>query len=197
MTEDRLLSSKLRQRSPAARAFTLLELLVVIGIMGLLFSIGLPAFKGLNQSNLTVSVNRQLLDDLGYARMRAITERSDVYVVFVPTNIWTAFNTITDPNTRKRLTNLVTAQYSGYAILGTRTLGDQPGHATPHYLTEWRTRCPKAMSLLRQSSGCPPGRARMILTIGRTRSGHFRFRTSRRRRRGLLCPASALMRSAN
>jgi prepilin-type N-terminal cleavage/methylation domain-containing protein len=122
------------------KAFTLLELLIVIAIMGILASIGLPALRGLGQSNRIAAVNRQLLDDMAYARMRALNDRSEVYVVFVPpTNIFHHFTGQTDPAVRQQLTNLVSGQYRSYAVISMRTVGDQPGQSTPRYLTGWKS----------------------------------------------------------
>jgi hypothetical protein len=37
------------------------------------------------------------------------------------------------------LTNLLSAQYVSYALLSTRSVGDQPGQPTPRYITQWKT----------------------------------------------------------
>src|SRR4029434_4147767 len=65
-------------------AFTLLELLVVLAIIGLLAAVTLPAMKGMRQSNALAAANRQLLDDLPGARQRAIKDGTVVMVLFVP-----------------------------------------------------------------------------------------------------------------
>src|SRR3954471_19907253 len=66
---------------------TVLELLVVIGIIVALSALAVPAIRGLTRSNTISSANRQLLDDFGLARQRAINERSIVHIVFVSTNV--------------------------------------------------------------------------------------------------------------
>src|SRR4051812_42158406 len=50
-------------------AFTLVELMVVIVIIGVLASITLPALKGLGQANRSSAAHRQILDDVGLARL--------------------------------------------------------------------------------------------------------------------------------
>ena len=68
-----------------SRAFTLLELLMVIAIMGILAAIALPTLRGL-KPNAKVAATRQLLDAVGRARQLALSQRTTVYMVFVSTN---------------------------------------------------------------------------------------------------------------
>jgi len=114
----------------------------VIVIIGILASIGLPAMKGIGQANLTAAANRQILDDLAFARLRAISDRTTVYMVFVPPTIFQKIDSEkNNPNLQelRSLTNLVSGQYTSYALISARTVGDQPGQATPRYLTDWKT----------------------------------------------------------
>jgi len=154
MNADRQLNREPRALRPAkggttdqsASGFTLIELMVVMLIIGVLASITVPALKGLGQANRSSAAHRQILDDLGLARLRAINDRSPVYMVFVPTNAAlalararTAMPTPQGKAERTRLTNLLTGQFSSYALIALRSVGDQPGQHHPRYLTEWRS----------------------------------------------------------
>jgi prepilin-type N-terminal cleavage/methylation domain-containing protein len=127
------------------RAFTLLELLVVISILGLLAALTVPALKNLGKSNIAVSATRQLLDDVGRARQLAISQRTTIYMVFVPTNFWYVANSF--PNNwwnnlslsdRTMATNLVENQLASYNFLSYGALGDQPGRHQWKYLSDWQ-----------------------------------------------------------
>jgi prepilin-type N-terminal cleavage/methylation domain-containing protein len=120
------------------RAFTLVEMLVVIAIIGILTAIGLPKISAWGKSNATISATRQLLDDVALARARAISGRTDVYLLFIPPNI-VNFNTAgLTPNELTLANNLLGGQYTTYALFATRNVGEQPGRSTPRYLTPWR-----------------------------------------------------------
>jgi prepilin-type N-terminal cleavage/methylation domain-containing protein len=122
-------------------AFTLLELLVVMAIIVALVAVSLPALRGLNQSNTVSSATRQLLDDLAWARQKAITDRSTVHVVFVPPSIATM--TFKSGNFRDERRDALAGRqlrgeaYSAYGFFAERTAGDQPGQGKPRYLRQW------------------------------------------------------------
>src|SRR5436309_5692768 len=127
-------------------AFTLIELLVVMAIIGLLATIGLPALKGFGKGTGMAGAQRQLLDDLAFARLRAISGRTTIYMVFVPPGIMAHFADFTGGGSTqaerdrwsRQLTNLITGQYTAYALLTKRTVGDQPGQEIPRYISEWK-----------------------------------------------------------
>ncbi|MBX3748091.1 MAG: prepilin-type N-terminal cleavage/methylation domain-containing protein [Verrucomicrobiae bacterium] len=110
-----------------ARAFTLAELLVVVVIIGILAAIGLPALRGLGESNAIDAATRQMLDDLAYARLRAINDRTTVYLLFPP------------PNVEVQAGHLAPYRLTGYTLYSRRSVGEQPGRQSPRQLIPWRT----------------------------------------------------------
>ena len=68
-------------RRPAA-AFTLVELLAVIGIMGLLAAVGVPALKGLTGSGGRKQALSQVMGALEIARNTAISTGTNAAVIF-------------------------------------------------------------------------------------------------------------------
>jgi len=145
-------------RPVTRRAFSLLELLVVIGLIGLLAAIGMPALKGIGQGNAMNAAVRQVLDDLALARLTALNSRSRVSVVFLPPmldpaviNNYTGFD-----NASNTLVNIYDGQCAAYAIITERTVGDQPGQSRPRYVRgEWR-RLPEGILFAPWSFISPP-----------------------------------------
>ena len=118
-------------------AFTLLELLVVIAIIGILAGLTVPALKNIGKSQVQVGAARQLLDDVGRARQLAISQRTTVYMVFVPQLAnWGG----SLPAAQLAAgTNLLDKQCSGYTFVSLRSVGDQPGQGVTRYLAEWKS----------------------------------------------------------
>jgi prepilin-type N-terminal cleavage/methylation domain-containing protein len=132
-------------------AFTLIELLVVIAILGLMAGLTVPVLKNFAKSDATLGASRQLLDGVARARQLAISQRTTVYMVFMPTNFWAptwmdangqnptaAWNNLT-PAQQTAATNLCDKQLTGYTFIAKGAMGDQPGQHAWHYLAPWQS----------------------------------------------------------
>ncbi len=135
--QRRVLPPKSGSLAGQSDGFTLIEMLVVIGLIALIAGLAAPAFK---TKNITLDVaHRQLADDLNRARQLAISTRSTVYVVFMPL----LEKTLALPKLPRSLTLaetslLATRQARGYAFFSRRSVGAQPGQEELRYLSEWR-----------------------------------------------------------
>lgn len=142
-------------RAARQEAFTLIELLMVVAIIGILAAVGIPAITGLTSSNKSAVATGQLAGDLKLARTRAMAERTTVYVVFVPTN-FTGLNLVAPVDgasvpprptqadlalleRNRRLTEkLLNQKYTSYALYAERRVGDQPGRPSAKYISSWK-----------------------------------------------------------
>src|SRR5689334_14650511 len=68
------------------RAFTLVEMLVVLIIIVLLAALALPHIRGSTESVAIKAATQQVAHDLAFARQKAISQRSTVAMVFLSTN---------------------------------------------------------------------------------------------------------------
>ena len=119
--------------------FTLVELLVVIGLIAVVAALGMPAMRGFGESNTIAAATRQMLDDVAQARYLAIANRTTVYVAFIGPEI----TDFAPPGTftakeQRALENLYLGQFTGYGIYAQRKVGDQPGATNLNYFGEWR-----------------------------------------------------------
>ncbi|HWD18319.1 MAG TPA: prepilin-type N-terminal cleavage/methylation domain-containing protein [Verrucomicrobiae bacterium] len=128
---------RVRRASRGRRGFTLLELLVVLAIIGIMASMTLPHLSGFSKANAMSVATRQLLDDVSYARQRAMVNRSMVYMVFVPPQPWLYMSNLVVQG--RGMSNLISGQYRSYALVTLRSVGDQPGGGHPSFLTDWKS----------------------------------------------------------
>src|SRR5438093_7829323 len=134
-------SAQRAEKRHGCRALTLTELLVVIGIIGAVAAISIPALKGITKSQTINNATRQLMEDLALARQYAILNRSVVHMVFVPPYVTNIILTPLDSTTNDiaLLKRLESGAFTTYAIYAERTVGDQPGRPRPRYLSPWKS----------------------------------------------------------
>jgi len=122
-------------RQNIGRAFTVLEMLVVITIIGFLAAVAVPHLPGMTRANSMTTAVQQLLGDCALARQLAMSHRSTVYMVFVPPYSAAVSRPLNETNSYN---SLLAHQYGAYALVSLRSVGDQPGRPHPQYLTEWK-----------------------------------------------------------
>jgi prepilin-type N-terminal cleavage/methylation domain-containing protein len=120
------------------RAFTLIEMLVVLIIIVLLTALALPHIRGSTESVAIKAATQQVVHDLAFARQKAISQRSIVAMVFLSGDALTMPYTGFDPEEQVEVKRLQGAAYTHYAIFSFRRVGEQPGQPTAGYLTEWK-----------------------------------------------------------
>ena len=133
------------QREPSCHAsrvtchaFTLVEMLVVLAIMGIIAALVVPAIKNFGNSDAMTGADQQMLGDVARARQLAMSQRNTVYMVFVPTNFWAYINQAAlTTNQLIAETNLCGDQLSGYTFMSLGSVGDQPGQHQWSYLAPW------------------------------------------------------------
>ena len=128
-----------RHPSPVTRrAFTLVEMLIVLSIMALLAALAVPALKNFGHADAMTAADQQMLNDVARARQLAISQRTTVYMVFVPTDFWNN-NLSAALQALPATTNLCDKQLTGYTFAALGAVGDQPGNHQWHYLAPWQS----------------------------------------------------------
>ncbi len=119
------------------RGFTLVELLVVIGIIGLMMALIMPAFRGFGRSASMNGAVAQVRSSLALARQLAITKRTLAYVIFA------------DSRTAAAMPAEAWRANRSYAVfMGTNSTGDG------YYVKEW-TALPPGIVITPDTSGYP------------------------------------------
>lgn len=91
------------------KAFTLIEIIMVIAIIGILAVISMPAFVSSHDALKVKSAYRQLMQDIRYVQQLSIARQQKHGIYFIGTgNSYFAYrqatgNTVIDPATRKQL----------------------------------------------------------------------------------------------
>ncbi len=149
----------MKQHRQSRQAFTLVELLAVITIIGIIAAIVAPNLNNFKKGDAMLAGSRQMLDAIARGRQLAISQRTTVYLVFVPPNFWTdpAFhgNANYNQDDFRAATNLASLQYVGFNYIALRGAGDQPGQGIPRYLTIWRS-LPESIFIAREKFFQPP-----------------------------------------
>jgi len=74
----------MRGRRYEQGGFSLIELVIVVGLLGVLFAIGLPATSGYLRSSSLAGASSTLVADFRYARSLANSERRTYEILFTP-----------------------------------------------------------------------------------------------------------------
>jgi prepilin-type N-terminal cleavage/methylation domain-containing protein len=124
------------------RAFTLIEMLVVLIIIAILAALALPAIRGALESRAIDAASQQLLEDISLARQKAISTRSVVALVFISDAVFNnaevpAANA--DAEEAAAIKRLKAGAFTHYAFYQFRRVGEQPGQSSAGYISEWKT----------------------------------------------------------
>lgn len=122
------------------RAFTLIEMLVVLGIIALIAALALPQMRTTEAVAVDAAAH-QFMEDLSLARQKALAQRSTVAVVFLTEalNDNAQVNpALANAEENAEIKRLQAGVYTHYALYAFRRLGEQPGQASRNYLTEWK-----------------------------------------------------------
>ena len=154
LTLDQTVTPHRRRGNPVARsAFTLIELLTVIAIIGIIAAVVAPTLNNFRKGDAMLSASRALLDGVARARQLAISQHTTVFMVFAPPEFWdnslypnaTPYSQLSPyPAELAKLTNIVPEQLTGFTLVSLRSIGDQPGQYTKRQLSDWQSLPEKA-----------------------------------------------------
>ena len=137
----KLHDNNLKQRRVRWRAegFTLVELMMVVGIMVLVLRLALPTLKGLMGGKAHSMARSQLIGDLNSARTMALRNGTPVYVVFMPlfTEVGRRSGDV-DAYLKGEGNSMLGEQSISYAIYAEYLPGDQPSDPSKRWLTDWK-----------------------------------------------------------
>lgn len=101
-----------RRRARIRRAFTLVELLVVIGIMGMMLAITVVAFEGIGRGAKMRAALMTIKSSLALARQYSITDRTLCFVVFPDDKVDLSMVTNLGPTRYSAICITTTARWS-------------------------------------------------------------------------------------
>ncbi len=132
-------SLKQRQARRRATGFTLVELIMVVGLMVLMLRLTLPTLKGLMGSKAHSMARSQLIGDLNSARTMALRNGTPVYVAFMPlyTEVGRGAGDV-DGYLKGDGNSMLGEQSISYAIYAEFLPGDQPSDPSKRWLTDWK-----------------------------------------------------------